>query len=630
MYPPHHYGGYELVWRSAVEHLREQGHDVRVLTTDTRTESAEPGPPGIYRDLRWHLRDAQFQRLTLIERVKMARHNHAHLDRHLDEFRPDVVGWWSMGGLNLTMLETVRRRGVPAIAFVHDDWLDYGTRADPWLSLFRGRRAPAALPAGAVTGLPTSVDFDGAAQWLFGSERTRRHAAGLGHGLQHTAVAQLGIDTVFLDAEPPREWAWRLLYVGRLDPRKGIDTAVEALRHLPDEAELELIGGWDSREEKRLRDLAVDHGVADRVRFAGHLGRQEIAAAYGRTDATIFPVRWEEPWGLVPLEAMGKGRPVVATGRGGSSEYLRDEENCLLFEADDPIALAAALKRLANDESLRTRLREPGLETAATYTEAKYNARIERALQEAGSEAHRESAGTGNVDRANRARGATDEDARFMSLLRRMLLRLRRLPISLGYYRGPVWASNVRKLWVRARNPGADIRFGNHTYLGPGFSLHMPHGGTFVTGEFVEFRRNFRAELAGPDSSIRFGARSVCTYDVLIQCGTTIDIGERCMFGQSTIIVDGNHRFRDLDRPMLDQGYDFGPIRIGDDATITSKCSIIADVGTRAFVGANAVVTRPIPPFTVAGGVPARPIDYFGPPGSEPDSPSAKSSRTSG
>jgi acetyltransferase-like isoleucine patch superfamily enzyme len=110
----------------------------------------------------------------------------------------------------------------------------------------------------------------------------------------------------------------------------------------------------------------------------------------------------------------------------------------------------------------------------------------------------------------------------------------------------------------------------------------------------------------------------VCTYDVLMQCATSIEIGERCMFGQSTMVVDGNHRFRDLDRPMLDQGYDFRPITIADDATITTKCTIIADVGTRAFVGANTVVTRDVPPYCVMAGAPARVIDYFGPPGQEP------------
>jgi acetyltransferase-like isoleucine patch superfamily enzyme len=187
----------------------------------------------------------------------------------------------------------------------------------------------------------------------------------------------------------------------------------------------------------------------------------------------------------------------------------------------------------------------------------------------------------------------------------------RGLPRSIGYYHGPRLMSWLRKRWVLLRHPHADIRFEGPVYLGPGFSLHIPHEGSFVVGPGVEFRRGFRAELEG--GRITIGAGSIFTYYVLMQCSTSIDVGERCMFGQSTIVVDGNHRFRDLERPMLEQGYDFTPIHIGDDATITTKCTIMADVGERAFVGANAVVARAVPPFTVAAGVPARPIEYFGP-----------------
>ena len=52
MYPPHHHGGYELVWESAVEHLRARGHEVRVLTTDTRTDTVETDGPDVHRELR--------------------------------------------------------------------------------------------------------------------------------------------------------------------------------------------------------------------------------------------------------------------------------------------------------------------------------------------------------------------------------------------------------------------------------------------------------------------------------------------------------------------------------------------------------------------------------------------------
>jgi acetyltransferase-like isoleucine patch superfamily enzyme len=187
------------------------------------------------------------------------------------------------------------------------------------------------------------------------------------------------------------------------------------------------------------------------------------------------------------------------------------------------------------------------------------------------------------------------------------------LPVSILYFRGPIWMSGLRKRWVLFRNPHVTIRFGKGTYLGPGFSLHAPFGGTFTTGELVEFRRNFRAELEGAEARITFGERSICTYDVLMQCTTSIDVGAHCMFGQATIVVDGNHRFRDLDKPMLEQGYDFTPIVIADHVTVTSKCSIMANVGTRAFIGANSVVTRPIEPYTVAVGAPAKAIDSFAP-----------------
>jgi glycosyltransferase involved in cell wall biosynthesis len=94
-------------------------------------------------------------------------------------------------------------------------------------------------------------------------------------------------------------------------------------------------------------------------------------------------VRWEEPWGLVPLEAMASGCPVIATGRGGSGEYLVDGENCLLVSAEDPAALATAVSRLAESPELRRRLRAGGAETAPRHTERVFNADVERHLAEA-------------------------------------------------------------------------------------------------------------------------------------------------------------------------------------------------------------------------------------------------------
>ena len=193
----------------------------------------------------------------------------------------------------------------------------------------------------------------------------------------------------------------------------------------------------------------------------------------------------------------------------------------------------------------------------------------------------------------------------------------RNLIIKAVYYSGPRLASALRKRWAKLKNPKATIQFGKHTYCGPGFSLHMPFGGTFITGQAVEFRRGFRAEV-GENGRIEIGNRSYLTYDVIISCDTTITIGKRCGLGQATYVADGSHKYRDLGEEFLNQGYDYRPIVIEDDAQIHSKCTIVNSIGHRAVIGANAVVSRPIPAYCLAAGVPARVLDYFGPPGQEP------------
>jgi len=172
--------------------------------------------------------------------------------------------------------------------------------------------------------------------------------------------------------------------------------------------------------------------------------------------------------------------------------------------------------------------------------------------------------------------------------------------------------SGLRKRWVLLRHPHATIRFEGPVYLGPGFSLDMRDGGSFIVGPGVEFRRNFRAEVSG-DGEIHIGAGSSLTYDVLIQCTTKVKIGPECLLAQSVIVVDGSHRFRDLTKPVLAQGYDFRPIEIGAGASIMSKVTVIESIGERSFIGANAVVTKPIPAFSIAVGVPATVVEYFGP-----------------
>jgi glycosyltransferase involved in cell wall biosynthesis len=284
--------------------------------------------------------------------------------------------------MSLSLLEHVRRAGIPAVGVVGDEWLRWGQRADAWSRLFR-RRPRLARLVERRTGLPASVDLSGSALWLFNSEAVRRGALQSNLGLQRTGVAHPGIDeTLFAEPAPERDWDWSFLYLGRLDPRKGVHIAIEALKYLPGEARLVLQGEGDEGYAQELRDLTGRLGLGDRVTFST-APRSAIPAVYTAADAVLFPVQWQEPWGLVPLEAMAMGRPVIATGTGGSAEYLKDGMNCLLFEPrDSPQALAAAIGRLAADPALRMRLRDEGRRTASGFTETAYNEEIRMALKE--------------------------------------------------------------------------------------------------------------------------------------------------------------------------------------------------------------------------------------------------------
>lgn len=164
--------------------------------------------------------------------------------------------------------------------------------------------------------------------------------------------------------------------------------------------------------------------------------------------------------------------------------------------------------------------------------------------------------------------------------------------------------SALRKRWVLFTNPHARIEFGEGVHLAPGFSLHMPHKGTFIVGARTEFRRGFRAELIG-DAVVRIGAGCTFAPYGLIQCSSLIEIGDECAFGQSLAIFDGNHRYRDLSQPLQTQGFDLRPIRIENRAVCLTKCTVTADLGERCVVGAHSFVNRPVPAFTMAAGVPA-------------------------
>src|SRR5918993_149778 len=148
-----------------------------------------------------------------------------------------------------------------------------------------------------------------------------------------------------------------LLVIGRIVERKGVGNVIEALAKLPG-VELMIGGGptpdlLDTDPDiARLRRLAEHHAVADRVRFLGSVGRADVPALMSRADVVVA-VPWYEPFGIVPVEAMACGRPVVGSAVGGLLDTVDDGVTGFLVPPRDSAALAPVLRDLLADPGRR-------------------------------------------------------------------------------------------------------------------------------------------------------------------------------------------------------------------------------------------------------------------------------------
>jgi glycosyltransferase involved in cell wall biosynthesis len=146
----------------------------------------------------------------------------------------------------------------------------------------------------------------------------------------------------------------RILFVGQVIRGKGVDLLLQALARVEAPWDLDIVGDGNARSG--LEAIARDLGLADRVRFHGFVASEGLAPLYDAARIVAVPSRWPEPFGMVGLEAMHRGRPVVAFAVGGIPDWCLDGETGLLAPDRDVPALADRIGRLLRDDGLAGRL----------------------------------------------------------------------------------------------------------------------------------------------------------------------------------------------------------------------------------------------------------------------------------
>ena len=179
-----------------------------------------------------------------------------------------------------------------------------------------------------------------------------------------------------------------VLYCGRINPDKGIHKLIEAIASLHEpHIKLLIVGSpffAHTQQSAFLRKLEQQaKGLGDRVRFTGYIPNEDLPDYYRLADLCCVPSLWEEPAGLVPVEAMACGRPVLATRSGGMPEYLAGSQ-AVLVERGDTVAdqLAWSIRMLYEHPALCAEMGAAGAKRGKEFSTERYYADFVRIVRD--------------------------------------------------------------------------------------------------------------------------------------------------------------------------------------------------------------------------------------------------------
>ncbi|GET38816.1 glycosyltransferase family 4 protein [Microseira wollei] len=341
-----------------VEHLQRSGDQVLIFSPDgglTQYKGAKIyGVPGFP--------------LPLYPELKLALPK-PEIGKALEKFRPDIVHVVNPAILGLGGLFYAKTLKIPLVASYHTHLPQYlqhyglGMLEGLLWELLKSAHNQAQLNLCTSTAMVEELT-------AHGIERVDLWQRGVDTETFHPDLANVEMRTRLSQGNPSSPL---LLYVGRLGAEKEIERIKPILEAIPD-ARLALVGDGPNRQ------VLAEHFAGTPTNFVGYLRGRELGAAYASADAFIFPSR-TETLGLVLLEAMAAGCPVVAARSGGIPDIVTDGVNGYLFDPKDELGAIAATKNLLSQKQKRETLREFARKEAERWGWAAATRQLQRYYQ---------------------------------------------------------------------------------------------------------------------------------------------------------------------------------------------------------------------------------------------------------
>jgi phosphatidylinositol alpha-mannosyltransferase len=315
--------------------LRERGHEVRIVAPSEG--DVEPGVVSVGRSIPIPY-NGSIARLAFGPRVAL------RIRVALRRARPDIVHVHEPFAPSVGLLALLNTR-LPVVGTFH-------------ASIARSRAYRIAGPA-------LRPLYRRLAARIAVSEEARRTVEQV-FGKGDVTVIPNGVEWSRFSSLPPPSGSL-ILFVGRMEKRKGAAVLVEAFTRLAErrpDAELVLAG---EGPERATVEKAIPEVLRDRVMFTGRVDPAELAEVFGRAAVVAAPSLGGESFGIVLLEAMSAGRPVVASSIPGYAAVVRDGVDGVLVPPGDPVALAEALDGVLADAAKARAMGEAGRERARRY-----------------------------------------------------------------------------------------------------------------------------------------------------------------------------------------------------------------------------------------------------------------------